>query len=250
MNVLVTAGNTLVPIDRVRCVTNIFTGRTGAAVALEAHARGHAVTLLTSHPEAIASLAEGVALGGRWCLRHYRTFDDLRRLMAESVQGGGLNAVIHSAAVSDYLAGGVYAPAAHTRFRTEDGRWESDDSLGPALLDRGAGKVKSDEPELWLRLVRAPKLIDLVRGAWGFRGVLVKFKLEVGVADEQLLDVAERSRQHSGADLMVANTLEGSGHYAFLGPLNGAYRRVGRRELPARLLEAVERLHAEGASRG
>ena len=169
--------------------------------------------------------------------------------MAEFVKDG-LDAVIHSAAVSDYLAGGVYAPARHTHFRPEDGRWESDERLGPALLDRAAGKVKSDEPELWLRLVRAPKLIDLVRGAWGFRDVLVKFKLEVGVGDEQLLDVAERSRRHSGADLMVANTLEGSGHYAFVGPLDGAYLRVGRRELSARLLEAVERLHARGANRG
>ena len=25
------------------------------------------------------------------------------------------------------------------------------------MLDRSAAKVKSDEPELWLRLVRAPK---------------------------------------------------------------------------------------------
>jgi phosphopantothenoylcysteine synthetase/decarboxylase len=250
MNVLVTAGNTLVPIDRVRCITNIFSGRTGAAVALEADARGHAVTLLTSHPEAVDSLAGGKTLSERWCLRRYRTFDDLHGLMAECVQGGGLDAVIHSAAVSDYLAGGVYAPAAHTRFRPEDGRWESDEMLGPALLDRAAGKVKSDEPELWLRLVRAPKLIDRVRRDWGFRGVLVKFKLEVGTSDEQLLDVAERSRRHSEANLMVANTLEGSGHYAYLGPLAGAYQRVGRRELPARLLDALERLHAGGASRG
>jgi phosphopantothenoylcysteine synthetase/decarboxylase len=250
MNVLVTAGNTLVPIDRVRCITNIFTGRTGAAVALEAHARGHTVTLLTSHPEAVASLAEGAPPAERWHLRQYRTFEDLHRLMAECVRGGGLDAVIHSAAVSDYLAGGVFAPAAHTRFRTEDGRWESDELLGPALLDRSAGKVKSDEPELWLRLVRAPKLINLVRGAWAFRGVLVKFKLEVGITDEQLLDVAEQSRRCSGADLMVANTLEGSGHYAFLGPLDGTYQRVGRRELATRLLEAVERLHTGEASRG
>jgi phosphopantothenoylcysteine synthetase/decarboxylase len=250
MNVLVTAGNTLVPIDRVRCITNIFSGRTGAAVALEADARGHAVTLLTSHPEAVTALGGGKTLSERWCVRSYRTFDDLHRLMAECVQGGGLDAVIHSAAVSDYLSGGVYAPAGHSHFRPEDGRWASDEPLGPALLDRAADKVKSDEPELWLRLVRAPKLIDQVRGAWGFGGLLVKFKLEVGLGDEQLLEVAERSRRHSGADLMVANTLEGSGHYAFVGPLDGAYRRVGRRELPARLLEAVERLHARGANRG
>lgn len=48
MNLLVTAGNTLAPIDRVHSLTNVFTGRTGAAVALHAHGRGHLVVLLTS----------------------------------------------------------------------------------------------------------------------------------------------------------------------------------------------------------
>ena len=137
----------------------------------------------------------------------------------------------------------------HTHFRPESGRWESEDAAGPALVDRAAGKVKSDEPELWLRLVRAPKLIDCVRRDWGFGGLLVKFKLEVGVSDEQLLDVAERSRIHSAADLMVANTLEGASDWAFLGPLDGRIVRVARGELAERLLEALEqhpRKHADG----
>jgi phosphopantothenoylcysteine synthetase/decarboxylase len=133
----------------------------------------------------------------------------------------------------------VYAPAPGTRFRPEDGRWEGEG--GPGLVDRAAGKVKSDETELWLRLVRAPKLVDSVRRDWGFRGALVKFKLEVGRSDDELLEIAERSRQQSAADLMVANTLEGAPFYAFLGPVDGGYQRVSRRELPARLLDALER---------
>ena len=32
MKILVTAGNTQVPIDRVRCITNIFSGRTGTRI--------------------------------------------------------------------------------------------------------------------------------------------------------------------------------------------------------------------------
>ena len=236
MNLLVTAGNTLVEIDRVRCITNIFTGRTGATVAREAHRRGHTVTLLTSHPDTAVPPDDA----RRWQCVPYRTFEDLQNLMKELVAGGGLDTVIHCAAVSDYLAGGIYAPADHSRFQPERGRWQSDDARGPALVDRAAGKVKSDEPELWLRLVRAPKLIDCIRRDWGFRGLLVKFKLEVGVEDEQLLAIAERSRTHSDADLLVANTLEGASAYAFLGPLAGAYHRVSRRELAERLLIALE----------
>jgi phosphopantothenoylcysteine synthetase/decarboxylase len=246
MNILVTAGNTLVPIDRVRCITNVFTGRTGAWLALHFGQHGHTVTLLTSHPEAVDELRRHEAApAGALTVFRFRTFEDLEAHMAAAVRGDGLDVIVHAAAVSDFRAAGVYAPAPGTIFRPDDGRWEGAGPAAPALGDRAAGKVKSDEPELWLRLVRTPKLIDLVRGEWGFQGVLVKFKLEVGVSDAQLLEIAERSRQHSLADLMVANTLEGAHAWAYLGPVEGGYQRVSRRELPARLLEALERVYGE-----
>jgi phosphopantothenate-cysteine ligase/phosphopantothenoylcysteine decarboxylase/phosphopantothenate--cysteine ligase len=47
MNILVTAGNTQTPIDKVRCLTNIFSGETGARIAIEAArpSRRHSVRL-------------------------------------------------------------------------------------------------------------------------------------------------------------------------------------------------------------
>jgi phosphopantothenate-cysteine ligase len=42
---------------------------------------------------------------------------------------------------------------------------------------------------------------------------------------------------------MVANTLEAASYWAFVGPLGGRYERVARKELPDRLLLAVEDLH-------
>jgi phosphopantothenoylcysteine synthetase/decarboxylase len=239
MNVLVTAGNTQVLIDRVRCLTNIFTGRTGARVALEAQRRGHTVTLLTSHPETV-----NPGPAERFTVRPYRTFEDLHDLMVSVISSGGLDAVIHSAAVSDFLGGGIYAPAVGTEFHPESGKWTAQTGA-PALADASALKVKSHHPELWLRLVRAPKLVDLVRSTWGFRGVLVKFKLEVGIGETELLDIAEPSRAHSHADLMVANTLEGAAEWAYLGLIGGRYERVARADLERRLLDEVERLHQE-----
>jgi phosphopantothenoylcysteine synthetase/decarboxylase len=241
MHVFVTAGNTAVLIDRVRCITNIFTGRTGAAIALAAHERSHRVTLATSHPETVESLGREAA---GWRVLAYRTFEELRDVMQKTLAEQAPDAVVHCAAVSDYLSDGIYAADEGTSFRPEDGRWQGDK---PKLVDRSAGKVKSDEPELWLRLVRAPKLIDLVRSEWGFQGTLVKFKLEVGISDEKLLEIAEKSRCHSGADLMVANTLEGSAFYAFLGPVAGTYERVSRRQLATRLVAALE---STGKGRG
>ncbi|MFQ3649560.1 MAG: phosphopantothenoylcysteine decarboxylase, partial [Gemmataceae bacterium] len=193
MKLLITAGNTQARIDAVRCLTNIFTGRTGASIAREAVARGHRVTLLTSHPETAPELDP---IG-------YTTFEELHDLMAQQVPLA--EAVIHSAAVSDYLCAGVYALEQPDAFDPQTLQWQPS-----RLLDRAAGKVKSDEPELWLRLVRAPKLVDRVRSQWGFGGLLVKFKLEVGCTNQELLRIAERSRLQSQADLMVANTLEGA----------------------------------------
>lgn len=248
MNILVTAGNTVVPIDRVRCITNIFTGRTGTGIALHCHERGHTVTLLSSHPELVTMLTGNGEPQQRWTCHRYATFAELRERFSNSLASGSFDVLIHCAAVSDYEAAGIYAPAPNTRFRPEDGRWQTTGPPhAPALLDRSAAKIKSDEPELWLRLIRTPKLIDMVRTDWGFRGILIKFKLEVGISDQQLLDIAESSRRQSGAELMVANTLEGASSWALLGPLGGRYERVSRVDLPRRLLDAAEHLYKERA---
>jgi phosphopantothenoylcysteine synthetase/decarboxylase len=241
MNILVTAGNTQVPIDRVRCITNVFTGRTGTQIALHAYERGHVVTLITSHPQVVRDLSRADP-GERFQVLPYRTLEDLQHRMQQYIASGETDVVIHSAAVSDYISTGVYSAAPDTRFNAEELQWQG---KPPTMLDRLAGKVKSDEPELWIRLVRAPKLIDFVRETWRFRGTLVKFKLEVGVSDERLLEIAERSRRQSHADLMVANTLEGAASWAYFGPIDGVYQRIDRRELAERLLVAVERTYED-----
>ena len=175
MNLLITAGNTQSPIDRVRCVTNIFTGRTGAQIARTAWGRGHPVTLVTSRPDAL--LEFGVNHrdpGERFRVRPYRTFDELTALMQSELRAGGYDAACLSAAVSDFLPAGAFAPAPGTFFNARTGQWEGN-SGPPTLTEQRAGKIKSTEPELWVRLVRAPKLIDRVRKPWGFAGILVKF---------------------------------------------------------------------------
>src|ERR1051326_9143615 len=156
MNVLITAGNTQAPIDRVRFITNIFSGRTGASIAMEAHARGHNVTLATSHPEAAEALNRKRPEG--WRVLTYRTFDELEALMARVVLGQALDAVVHCAAVNDYRSDGIFAPVEGTQFDANQGCWRSALGSEPQLESRAAGKVKRSEPELWLRLVRSPKL--------------------------------------------------------------------------------------------
>jgi phosphopantothenate-cysteine ligase/phosphopantothenoylcysteine decarboxylase/phosphopantothenate--cysteine ligase len=248
MRILVTAGNTQTPIDAVRCITNIFTGKTGTQIALEAHQRGHEVVLLTSHPEVVEELRGTTSdHPANWTVRAYRTFDDLRTLMTDELALGKAaryQAIVHSAAISDYEVKAICTPIPTTG---QEGRpWPSSrPPLESFFQDVRAGKVKSSYEELWLQLVPTPKLVDFIRTPWLFRGVLVKFKLEVGITDDELLRIAERSRQQSGADLMVANTFEGRSAFAYLGPLLGQYERISRRRLASRILDEVERLAAD-----
>src|SRR5258708_3822678 len=234
MNILVTAGNTQTPIDRVRCITNVFTGRTGAHIALEAHRRGHAVTLLTSHPEVVRDLSPDFKPDARWTVRPYRTFHDLHEAMVEWVPGSRFDGLIHAAAVSDYHLAGTYAPVTGAHFDPMTAAWTNG-----KLMDVSAGKVKSHHAELWLRLTPTPKLADMVRKPWGFRGTFVKFKLEVGITDTELRDTAQRSRAESDADLIVANTLEGKDAVAWIGDRAGGWERVERVKLAGRLVERM-----------
>jgi phosphopantothenate-cysteine ligase/phosphopantothenoylcysteine decarboxylase/phosphopantothenate--cysteine ligase len=249
MRILVTTGNTQTPLDAVRCITNIFTGRTGTRIALEADRRGHAVVLATSHPELCGQLGQP---SHRLTVRAYRTFDDLHALLVELLDSRQLprfDAIVHAAAVSDYAVRGVYTVAgtASPRGRPETSEPAASASLPAELkpLDGSDSKLPSGLPELWLRLTPTLKLVDLFRSPWGFDGILVKFKLEAGVDDAVLLERAERSRIQSGADLMVANTLQGMASWAMLGPvpggpLPGGYERVERSLLAGRLLEQIE----------
>ncbi len=221
MRILITAGNTQTPIDRVRCLTNIFTGRTGARIAVEAQRRGHEVALLTSHPETVTEVL-GIAV------TPYRTFDDLHGLMAKFVPTGKFDAIIHSAAVSDYKLGGVF-----------ESQTSPPNPLSEA--ERG-GKISGRHPELWMKFTPTPKLVDFVRGLWQFSGILVKFKLEVSVDDGELLAIARTSRAHSDADFLVANTLEQYETDAWLIDRADCAERIARAELPANLLDRIERV--------
>lgn len=249
MRLLITAGNTQTPIDDVRVITNVFSGRTGTQIAMEARARGHFVSLLTSHPELVANsqLSSSPTLP-ILNVHAYRTFDDLHQLLERQIRQQPWDAVIHCAAVSDYQLAGTYAPLPNQSFDAVQRAWrargESDLSQADSaqFLDVTAGKIKSSHSELWLRLIPTPKLIDLMRDSWGFQGVLVKFKLEVGPTDDELIQIAEASRRFSHADFIVANTYAGMRDYAYLGPIAGTYQRVERSELATKLLDQVERL--------
>jgi len=238
LHVLVTAGPTREKIDAVRDWGNIFTGQTGLDLALAFLQLGP-VTLLTSNP-GHARAYDGYSAGrGMLGTEVFHTHAELKDLLAERMTSGDrVDVVAMTAAVADYRTSGVYrvvsrTPAGETQNAE---RWVVERVSGAA----GEGKVKSTFDEIAVVGERTEKLIDMFRGTWGFKGVLVKFKLEVGLSDAELIRVAAASRTASGADLMVANTLamarpaEGGEGAAYLIDEKGAVR-VARGELAGRV---------------
>lgn len=227
---LVTAGGTLEAIDRVRTWGNVFTGNTGYAIARALAPLG-SVDLLTSN----RAHADEANRSGAIKASVFTSHAQLKAALHQRMQTpDAYAAVFMTAAVSDYKPVGSY----EVIDRKPDGNggevWH--------VRDVQADKVRSIYEHLAVLAERTEKLVDLFRANWNYRGLLVKFKLEVGVSKDELIRIGRESRQSSRADYLVANTLD-----MVAGPDAGAYllsdkdvEFVPRRDLPSRLTRLVE----------
>ncbi|MBI3268151.1 MAG: phosphopantothenoylcysteine decarboxylase [Planctomycetes bacterium] len=224
MRVIVTTGATREPLDDVRYLTNVSTGRFGYEAARAFHARGCDVRLL-GPPD----LEER-----RWYALPFRavpytTVVDLQSKLHTAIAERRPDALLMAAAVSDY------APRAAV-----------------------SGKLSSADEELRLSLARTPKLLASLRERCGPETFLVGFKLLSGVPEEELRRVAQEQNAKYRLDLTVANDLAlltPSRHPMFLATpagewlrLDGTKAEVAER-IAAWVLEAVARARARPPAR-
>lgn len=198
MRFLVTAGNTREPIDRVRDWGNIFTGNTGYAIAKALAGLGE-VDLLTSNRPHLLELAGTQDTEFRITGSPFRTHADLRGALEALIPRTSYHAIFMTAAVSDYAPAGAYAV---------ERREVSGDMERWTVRNVQAGKIKSNHGAIAILGEQTEKLVDLIRKNWSYKGLLVKFKLEVGLNAEEVLRIAQSSRKASDADYLVANTLD------------------------------------------
>lgn len=178
MKVMVTSGGTREYIDDVRVVTNISTGALGAKIAEEflhsgahvffVHAKGSVMPVVESDSQ------------GRLTTEQYVTSADLMETMRVYCSGIGMDAVIHSAAVSDFT------------FRRDV----------PV-------KVSSDSEEGFIEylrqtIVRTPKIVKMIK-KWCPDCKLVSFKFTVGKDTDELLNIALKAGEGCSADFVLAN---------------------------------------------
>ncbi len=231
MKILVTGGSTQVMIDKVRCISNIFKGRTAWDIAIECGRNGF-VEQKETYVKLLTSSTAYPTLTGYYIdeVERFKTYDELYALMEKEVTTGNYDVIIASAAVSDYFVEGTYVGAKIPGIEAAEGLVKIDSSK----------KISSTENELYLKLAPTKKIVDQIRNPWGFKGKLVKFKLQVGITDEELIDIATKSMIHSKADIIVANCLEWAKERAFIITANSV-KSVTRSKLPEELLLTLER---------
>ncbi len=177
MRAVVTLGGTRERLDDVRLLTNVSTGRFGAAIARALIARGVDVICLAS-----AEAARQLPASARTMI--FDSTSDLEQRIVEATELGAVDLVFMAAAVSDY------APAPH------------------------AGKISSDLDEVHLILKRRPKILPGLRQRFP-DATIVGFKLLSDVSPADLWRASHRQMAGGLVDLVVANDaiLFGDAHH-------------------------------------
>lgn len=198
MHVLLTSGGTKVPIDPVRDITNMSSGRFGANIATALLEAGDHVHFMYSKGSRtpfsgtfdfyqnkdwagelnrfchLHNFAERVK--GRYHEYPYRDYSDYAAALEANVKYLKPEVVILAAAVSDYY-----------------------------VVNPSKEKVKSKE-DLYIELGPTKKLIKHIKEWWP-KTFLVGFKLLVGATEEEFKAAAKASINDNGCDLVVCNDL-------------------------------------------
>lgn len=201
MNVVVTGGGTQAPIDDVRSIANVSSGRFSAMITEACLRRGASVWHVHSAPAQLPfarlaqldlsadldkELARLTKLRSEWC-------EVADRLQLVPIGRG---------TVADY---------ARTLERVFHDRPIDVAFLAMAASDFEpepvSGKLDSDAESVVIRAVRAPKVIRSVRD-WAPDVYLVGFKLLSRASQDELIRKAEAAGRINRADLTVANDLQ------------------------------------------
>jgi phosphopantothenoylcysteine synthetase/decarboxylase len=213
--ILITSGPTRGPIDAIRYVTNKSTGRLGQLMAIQALERGAAVTFVCGKGSLAPqdNLVDPEAMS-RLKVTEIETVDDLLEAIRNELRTREYDAVLHSMAVLDYVP----------------------EEFEPT-------KTPSGHEEWWVKLVRTPKVIKVIRELQP-NTLLVGFKLEVGRSREELVRAAHQSLLSNGADYVLANDLvdvERGHHIGYLVNAAGKVEAVveGKENIARLLLDVV-----------
>jgi phosphopantothenoylcysteine decarboxylase/phosphopantothenate--cysteine ligase len=173
--ILITSGGTQEPIDAVRCITNLSTGKTGAFLADQFISAGYDITYLHGKTAVLPSQS---------CSTHeFGSFQSLQSLMKSELQKNNFVCVIHLAAVSDYSVESDHLKS----------KWPSDQGLV-------------------LHLKPNPKILNSIKSyathdSFSTNPLVIGFKLTVNLDKPKQYLAVEKLFSNSNVDYVVQNDL-------------------------------------------
>ena len=172
--VLVTSGPTRAYVDRIRYFSNTSTGALGSEIVKALIDRNIPVVHIYCTGSEIPKGYNRRLLESR----EIETVEDLIDAVKKVAKDGNINAIVHAMAVLDYIP-------------------ES----------KLIVKKKSDEDSWNIRLIRTPKVIEIMRELMP-DAYFVGFKLEAGVTEEELIERAGVLLHKYFIDIVIANDLD------------------------------------------
>ena len=166
--ILMTAGPTIEKIDSIRIITNQSSGKTGTLLASELVSAGAKVTLI--YGPGTSETPKGAKI------IRVNSVDEMNKAVKECLKKK-FDIAIMSAAASDYV-----------------------------VKNTTSSKIKSDKKEINVKLVKAPKIIDLIKNKQ--KDIfLVGFKAETDISKKELVNSAKKKLKESNANLIIANDI-------------------------------------------
>ena len=215
MNCIVTAGPTFEPLDDVRRLTNLSTGRLGTELANFLTARGHTVTLL------LGTMATHAGESQAQQVKFFTTTADLRTKL-KSYSGHKMDAIFHAAAVSDFTFGKMF---------TRDG-------TGKCKPFKPSRKISTRGGNLLVELVPTPKIIAELPG-WFPQARIVGWKFEADGGRADALRAARKQIADCSTAACVANGPAYGRGFGLVTP-RGKKHFAGRAKLFTALAQLLE----------
>lgn len=174
MNILVTSGGTIVPIDSVRYIANMATGKFGLKIAAHFQQLGHNVFVLHSRNGVEPSFVCPQIFQNS--VINYSTYWEYHDKLQELLKQKKWDIVVSAAAVSDY-----------------------------EVVGDTKGKISGSD-EITITLKPVPKVLPFVKKILP-QAKLIGFKLLVGASQEQADQAVQKQFNESGSDIVAYNDL-------------------------------------------
>ena len=166
--ILMTAGPTIEQIDPVRIITNQSSGKTGVSLATELISAGAKVTFV--YGPGTEKPPKGAKIIN--VLSSKEMYDVIKKELKNR-----FDIVIMAAAIADYIP-----------------------------KNPSKNKIKSSKTNLSISLKKTPKIIDQIKKLQK-NVLLVGFKAEINVTNNQLIKSAQKKLKESLSDLIIANDI-------------------------------------------